>query len=116
MKPEKKHLIIPAEEMCWEPGIYENTEMCYLWHDEKTGKRAFLLKMHPGSMIPMHDHPQREIAWLLEGEVRLGEDRMKAGDFLTAGLGEFHDVYTETGCVFFLFIDEDVTAAAGVDT
>ncbi|GAA4726591.1 cupin domain-containing protein [Brevibacillus fulvus] len=110
MKPQK-HLIIPAEKMVWSEGLYEKTEMCYLWADEATGKRAFLLKMHPGSMIPQHDHPQREIAWLLEGEVRLGEDYMKAGDFLTAGLGESHDVYTETGCLFFLYIDQDSTGA-----
>lgn len=113
MEQIKKHLIIPAEQMVWSEGLYENTEMCYLWEEEKTGKRAFLLRMHPGSMIPMHDHPKREVAWLLEGEVRLGEDYMKAGDFLTAGLGEFHDVYTDKGCLFFLFIDEEVAAAGG---
>jgi quercetin dioxygenase-like cupin family protein len=105
----KLHQIITKERMKWEKGIYENTEMCFLWNDEDTGRRCFLLKMHPGSSIPMHDHPYREIAIVTEGQVRLNEDVMKAGDFLTAGLGEAHDVYSDTGCVMFIYVDFDIT-------
>ncbi len=105
---ESKHQIISRERQKWDKGIYENTEMCYLWSDDETGRRCFLLKMHPGSSIPMHDHPYREIAIVTEGEVRLNEDRLKAGDFLTAGLGASHDVYTDQGCVLFIYVDFDV--------
>ncbi|GIQ69316.1 cupin domain-containing protein [Xylanibacillus composti] len=106
---DKQHVIIEKARMQWEKGIYADTEMCYLWSDDSTGRRCFLLKMHPGSSIPMHDHPYREIAIVTEGEVRLNEDVMRAGDFLTAGLGESHDVYTDTGCVMFIYVDFDVT-------
>lgn len=96
-----------AKDRKWEEGMYENTEMSYLWEDKETGQLCFLVKLHPGSWIPLHDHPRREIAYLVEGEVRLNDDIMVAGDFLTAGVGESHDVYTETGCTFFIFIDYD---------
>ncbi|MFD2673312.1 cupin domain-containing protein [Marinicrinis sediminis] len=106
---EAQHLIISTEERIWEKGVYEQTEMCYLWADEETSRRCFLLKMLPGSSIPKHDHPYRELAVVLEGEVRLNDDVMKAGDFLTAGLGQAHDVYSEQGCVMYIHVDFDVT-------
>jgi anti-sigma factor ChrR (cupin superfamily) len=112
---EKQHLIIAKEQMKWETGMYDKTEMCYLWSDDDTGRRCFLLKMHPGSSIPMHDHPYREIAMVTEGEVRLNQDVMKAGDFLTAGYGEAHDVYTDTGCVMLIYVDFDTLRYKLVD-
>jgi len=102
---ELKHTIIRKDEMKWEEGMYEGTEMCYLWEEQEHGRYVFLVKCHPGSSIPLHDHPRREIAYLVEGEVRLNEDVMKAGDFLTASGDEAHDVYTETGCTFLIYID-----------
>ncbi|WP_134682997.1 cupin domain-containing protein [Brevibacillus migulae] len=102
---QNKHKIIPKEEMVWEEGIYEGTEMCYLWEDPDLERYVFLVRCHPGSSIPMHDHPRREIAYLVEGEVRLNEDVMRKGDFLTAAGAQAHDVYTETGCTFLIYID-----------
>lgn len=105
----KEHTIIPTAQRQWHEGIYENTEMCYLWEEASSERRAFLLKMKPGSVIPMHDHPQREIAILLEGDMIMDDGQvMYAGDFLTAGHGEPHEVTTKTGCIMFLYIDYDV--------
>lgn len=105
MSKDPKHLIVKKEDMVWEEGMYENTEMSYLWEEPETGRLIFLVKCHPGSSIPFHNHPRREVAFLVEGEVRLNNDIMKAGDFLTAVGDEAHDVYTETGCTFFIYID-----------
>lgn len=108
MEASTKHLIVRKEDMKWEYGMYENTEMAYLWEEPETGRVAFLVKCAPGSSIPFHDHPRREVAFLVEGEVRLNNDIMRAGDFLTALDQEAHDVYTETGCTFFIFIDYNI--------
>ncbi|PZD95308.1 hypothetical protein DNH61_12210 [Paenibacillus sambharensis] len=100
-----KHLIVRQEDMKWEYGMYPDTEMTYLWEEEGTGRVVFLVKVAPGCSIPFHNHPRREVAFLVEGECRLNDDVMRAGDFLTAVADEAHDVYTETGCTFFIFID-----------
>ncbi|WP_214482975.1 cupin domain-containing protein [Bacillus sp. SM2101] len=103
-----KHTIVHKENMVWEGGMYEGTEMAYLWEDEDTGRVAFLVKVEPGGSIPFHDHPRREVALLVEGEVQLNDDIMKEGDFLTASGEEAHDVYTEKGCTFFIYIDYNI--------
>jgi anti-sigma factor ChrR (cupin superfamily) len=102
---QEKHTIIREEEMKWEEGIYEGTEMCYLWEDPETERYVFLVRCKPGSSIPFHDHPRREIAYLVDGEVRLNDDIMRKGDFLTAAGSQAHDVYTEKGCTFLIYID-----------
>jgi quercetin dioxygenase-like cupin family protein len=108
MKPLEKHLIVRKEDMVWESGMYEDTKMAYLWEEEATGRVAFLVEVAPGGSIPFHDHPRREVAFLVEGEVHLNGDVMRAGDFLTALDQQAHDVYTETGCTFFIFIDYNI--------
>ncbi|SDN47494.1 ChrR Cupin-like domain-containing protein [Fictibacillus solisalsi] len=105
---EDKHKIVRKEDMVWEYGMYDQTEMTYLWEDEETGRVAFLVKLEPGARIPFHDHPRREIAFLVEGEVWLNDDLMKKGDFLTAIDQEAHDVYSEKGCTFFIYIDYNI--------
>lgn len=37
----KEHTIIPTAERQWHEGIYENTEMCYLWEEASSERRAF---------------------------------------------------------------------------
>ncbi|SDZ40597.1 cupin domain-containing protein [Bacillus sp. 166amftsu] len=102
---ETKHYIVHKENMKWDDGMYPGTSMCYLWEEPETGRVVFLVKVDPGGRIPLHNHLRREIAYLVEGEVRLNEDIMKAGDFLVAAGEQAHDVYTETGCTFFIYID-----------
>ncbi|MGM1050625.1 MAG: cupin domain-containing protein [Bacillota bacterium] len=106
---ENTHTIIRKNEMKWEEGMYEGTEMCYLWEDPEHGRYVFLVKVNPRCSIPFHDHPRREIAYVVEGEVRLNDDLLKKGDFLTAVGSEAHDVYTETGCIFYIYIDYNPT-------
>jgi len=108
MKESANHLIIRHEDMVWGEGTFPDTEMSYLWEEPGTGRVAFMLKVLPGGTIPFHDHPRREVAYMVEGEARLNGDIMRAGDFLTAGSEEPHDVYTENGCTFFLFIDYSI--------
>ncbi|MGA5691458.1 cupin domain-containing protein [Cytobacillus pseudoceanisediminis] len=109
MMENERHTLIPVDQMKWEPGIYENTEQAYLWEDEITGQVCFLVKLHPGSYIPFHKHPRREIAYMVDGEMILNEtDVMKKGDFLTAGPNEGHDVRTETGAMLLIYIDYNV--------
>ncbi|WP_127531399.1 cupin domain-containing protein [Paenibacillus kobensis] len=101
------HLITVAQSAKWEAGFFENTELAFLWEEKETGRMVFLLKLLPGSIVPMHEHPRRELAYLLEGEALLNGEPLSGGDFLTAYGNVSHEVTTETGCIFFMYIDYD---------
>lgn len=102
---ESKHYIVHKENMKWDEGMYKGTSMSYLWEEPETGRVVFLVKVEPGGRIPLHNHYRREIAYVVEGEVKLNDDIMRAGDLLVAAGEQDHDVYTETGCTFFIYID-----------
>ncbi|CAG9623411.1 cupin domain-containing protein [Sutcliffiella rhizosphaerae] len=98
--------IISSKEISWKPGYFQNSEFKMLWEDTETKTKAFIVKFSPGGFIPLHDHPGREFAYVLEGEMVVGEKTLKQGDFLTAGEGELHEVKTENGVTFLIIIND----------
>jgi quercetin dioxygenase-like cupin family protein len=40
------------------------------------------LKFEPGATYPAHNHPGGEEVFVIEGDVKLGKDRLSAGDYL----------------------------------
>lgn len=65
--------------------------------------RSFLLRLHPGAVLPAHDHPLEEECYVLEGEVRFGDIQVRAGDYHLAPQGVPHGVMrSRTGALLFL--------------
>lgn len=114
-----KPLHIKAAEVDWKPlveagvktdGIYVKA----LRFDHATNRApTFLLKFDAGASYPNHRHPAGEEVYVLEGEVRFGADRLKAGDYLYTPPGAMHPVYSKTGCVMFFIVPEEVAITAG---
>lgn len=102
------HTVIRAQDRPWRKGIFPMSEYQPLWADPTTGRQIFLARFGPGGSIPCHDHPGREFAYVLEGEMEVGGERLGPGDFLTAGPGETHDVKVKEGVVFLIMIDAPI--------
>lgn len=102
--------VIKQTDFKWKEGFFHNSEFCMLWQDNdgQTQTQAFIVKFEPGGFIPEHDHPGREFAYVIEGEMIVGNERLKAGDFLTAGWGEVHNVTTEKGVTFLIVIEKPI--------
>lgn len=64
---------------------------------------TYLLRLEPGAALPPHDHPHDEECIVLEGEARIGELVVRAGDYHCARAGSPHGVIrSEHGAVLFL--------------
>ena len=81
-----------------EPGV-TGVWVKVLRFDEAT-KRApsILLKFDPGATYPVHSHPGGEEIFVIEGDIQLGKDRLRAGDYLFTGPKNTHAVKSECGC------------------
>ena len=65
--------------------------------------RSILIRMHPGSRVPVHSHTQVEHCLVLEGEVTIGEHIFRSGDWHIAMPGTTHsDFRSTTGCLLFI--------------
>ena len=75
----------------------------YKMLDDDGAMQAFLLRLEPGTRLPGHDHPGDEICLVLEGEVRLGDVGVAAGDYHLAYAGSMHgDIVTTTGALLYI--------------
>ena len=64
---------------------------------------TYLLRLEPGARIPPHDHPQTEECLVLEGEARIGDLVVHAGDYHAAMAGRPHGLLaSERGALLFL--------------
>jgi quercetin dioxygenase-like cupin family protein len=91
-----------------EPGV-SGVSVKVLRHDEQAGRApTILLKFEPGASYPAHSHPGGEEIFVLEGDIRLGKDHLRAGDFLFTAPNNAHSVHSEGGCVVLAVVPEEV--------
>ena len=101
-----KNQFVRSGEIIWKPLGEENSEGIFvkpLLYDE-TENRAptMLLKFEAGASYPLHNHPQGEEIFVLEGDIKLGKDELSAGDYLFTAANNKHRVSTKNGCVVLL--------------
>jgi hypothetical protein len=91
-----------ADEGAWVdylPGIRRKV----LRVDEALDSVSALYRLAPGARLPRHAHTQVEECLMLEGELRIGDIRVKAGDWHVAEPGSAHpELITDAGALFFL--------------
>ncbi|MDQ7017278.1 MAG: cupin domain-containing protein [Gammaproteobacteria bacterium] len=102
---QKGLLTVRSDEGRW-IKIARGVTMKNLYADKKAKTRSFLLKLEPGASLPEHEHFADEECVVLEGEVRLGDVVVRAGDYHLAPQGVAHGVVSsKTGALLFLRAD-----------
>ena len=71
-----------------------------LFSDDRTGHSMYLLRCAKGAVIPSHKHDHQEHAFVIEGEIWMGDSLIRAGDFHMAQAGSVHPkMHSPTGCL-----------------
>lgn len=108
----KQNQLVRSNEVEWKPLGEENSEGIFiksLLYDEETKRSpTILLKFEAGAVYPLHNHPGGEEIFVLEGDIKLGKDELKAGDYLFTAVNNKHRVSTKNGCVILLKAPQQV--------
>ena len=98
----------------WQPLIEEGIDTNGLFvkplrYDE-TNERSlsFLLKFEPEAQYPYHNHPGGEEIFVLSGHCKIEGEVLSEGDYLYTPPNFKHSVESETGCVLFFMVPEEV--------
>jgi anti-sigma factor ChrR (cupin superfamily) len=95
-------LVVRQEEGEWErvvDGVYSKRLFVDVEHDRAT----MLIRMDPGASYIPHRHGGPEQCFVLQGDIREGNDVFRAGDFQCAPGGSVHGVQsTENGCLLLI--------------
>ena len=84
----------------WEPmapGAWRKP----LWTDGKLA--SYFCRLDAGTRLEGHPHPEDEECMMLEGDLFLGDQLLRAGDFHLAPAGSLHGpVFTDVGALLFV--------------
>jgi len=69
---------------------------------------TMLVRMEPGASYPEHSHAGVEECYVLQGDLRVGDDTLHAGDYQCADGGSEHGAQsTEKGCLLLIVSSQD---------
>lgn len=107
----RKLLIRRSEEGAWEETGVEGVRVKRLLMDQTRNQFTALVRMAPGSSYPRHVHNSAEECLVLEGDIRMGDHVLRAGDYQYAPSDSLHGVQsTEGGCLLLISsgMDDDL--------
>ena len=99
--------VVRSGEVTWRaasPGI----SVKVLRHGKESGETTALVRFEPGARFPAHNHPAGEEIFVVEGELLVGRERLRAGDYLYTAPDGKHAASTEGGCVFLVTLPKPV--------
>ena len=95
------------DEPGWEP-FRTGVQIRRLYHDEKTGAAAALLRYEPGAGVPAHEHLGYEHILVLDGAQSDEHGDYPAGTFVVNRPHSVHRIASEAGCVVLIIWERGV--------
>ena len=89
--------VVRRDEAEWRALPAPGVSMKVLREDKDTGEWTAVFRFVAGARFPARDHPGGEQVFVLEGDLQIGGNRLKAGDYLYTPPPGKHAVSTEGG-------------------
>jgi anti-sigma factor ChrR (cupin superfamily) len=101
--PEFRSNFVDVNNMPWEPLERLKGERKVLFEDKVTGMATIMFRVPPGTVIPIHEHPELEQTYVLEGSMVDHEGEVTAGNFVWRPGGSKHIARCPNGATFIAF-------------
>ena len=103
-----KQVVVKGGDEGWRELKIPGVSVKALRRDPETGASSALVRLAAGAKFPAHNHPAGEEVYVLEGDVLIGPDRLRAGDYLYTPPDGKHAASSEGGCVFLVTLPRPV--------
>jgi len=91
---------VAVEELPWRPTPFPGIDQRILFRDEQRGLMTALVRMQPGSKLPLHEHMDIEQTYVLDGSLADDEgNEITAGDFIWRPQGHQHVAWSPKGAL-----------------
>ncbi|MBL8877620.1 MAG: cupin domain-containing protein [Phycisphaerales bacterium] len=91
--------VVRRDDKTWEETGVPGVRIRRLFVDRDRNQFTAIVQMDAGSSYPRHVHDTAEECLVLEGDLRVGDDHLFAGDYQRASAGSKHGVQsTDGGC------------------
>jgi quercetin dioxygenase-like cupin family protein len=100
--------VVRGDESAWKAIKVPGVSVRVLRADKATGESTTLIRFDPGTRFPAHNHPAGEEVYVVEGDLQIGGERLRAGDYLYTPPDGKHAAASEGGCVFLVTLPRPV--------
>ena len=107
--------IVDVLGMPWTASPFPGIEQKVLYNDAVTGMSTVLVKMAPGSKVPLHTHMGIEQAYVLEGSVVDHDGEVTAGNYAWRDSGNTHVNHAPNGALVLGFFTKPNVFFSGKD-
>ena len=107
--------VIDVLGMAWSPSPFPGIEQKLLYNDPASGMSTVLVKMAPGSQVPLHTHMGIEQAYVLEGSVVDHDGEVTAGNYAWRDSGNTHVNHAPNGALVLGFFTKPNVFFSGKD-
>lgn len=97
----------------WQPTGVDGVEARRLFVDGRNDRVTMLVRMAAGSSYPRHIHAGPEDCFVLSGDLRAGDQHLRAGDYQRAEKGSLHGVQSsDEGCLLLIVssLDDEIVS------
>jgi anti-sigma factor ChrR (cupin superfamily) len=108
MTDSRVSTVVRSGEGAWRTLPAPGISLKVLRDDKETGESTALLRFQAGARFPAHNHPGGEQIFVLEGDLKIGGERLRAGDYLYTPPNGKHAASTEGGCLFLVTLPEPI--------
>ena len=106
--PTRSPATLRSEELGWRALPTRGASVKVLRRDADTGGSTALVRFEAGTRFPAHNHPAGEEIFVVEGDLHVGREHLKAGDYLYTPPDGKHAASSEGGCVFLVTLPKPV--------
>lgn len=99
---DRRHVNVPTHNMDWAAGPVAGLSMKELYSQGDYPEHIFLAHLAPETIIPHHDHPAGEEAFVIDGELEDEFGRYRKGSWYRLPPGSSHGVVTKTGATIYV--------------
>jgi anti-sigma factor ChrR (cupin superfamily) len=90
---------VKPQDIAWEPTQFKGVSIKRLYEDKAKGELTCLLKWEPGAHLPMHQHPEIEQSYVIEGSFYDHDGICRAGEYVWRRSGSFHETRSDEGAI-----------------
>jgi len=101
-------VVVRGSEDGWRALRIPGVAVKLLRRNEQTGESSALVRIDAGARFPAHNHPAGEEVFVVSGDVTIGPDQLRAGDYLYTPPDGKHAAHSVGGCVFLVTLPKPV--------
>jgi quercetin dioxygenase-like cupin family protein len=106
--PAERGAAVRSGQVAWRALRTPGLSVKVLRHDPDTGASTTLIRLEAGARVPAHDHPAGEELFVLEGDFRVGAERLGPGDYLYTPPDVKHAASSESGCLVLVTLPKPI--------